>query len=79
MPAFGAMLRRSSQALFFEVTTQKTDKSQAVGERGIPPFKERRVGHPALRFAIGRATRPGCTSWNADGFVVVSMCYGRRL
>ena len=33
--------------LFFEVTTEKTDKSQAVGERGIPPLKERRVGHPA--------------------------------
>src|ERR1019366_1792930 len=32
---------------FFEVTTEKTDKSQAVGERGIPPLKERRVGHPA--------------------------------
>ena len=70
MPAFGAMLRLRSQALFFEVTTEKTDKSQAVGERGIPPFKERRVGHPAqdfcderkvkgpaLRFAIGWAAR----------------------
>jgi hypothetical protein len=49
MPTFGAMLRLRSQALFFEVTTEKTDKSQAVGGRGIPPFKERRVGHPAHR------------------------------
>jgi|ERR1019366_975764 hypothetical protein len=47
MPAFGAVLGLSSQALFFEVTTEKTDKSQAVGGRGIPPFKERRVGHRA--------------------------------
>src|ERR1035437_8354811 len=48
-PTFGAMLRVRSQAIFFEVTTQKTDKSQVLGERGIPPFKERRVGHPAPR------------------------------
>jgi hypothetical protein len=47
MPTFGAMLRLRSQALFFEVTTEKTHKSQAVGGRRIPPFKERRVGHPA--------------------------------
>ena len=46
MPTFGAMLRLRFQALFFEVTTQKTDKSQAAGGP-IPPFKERRVGRPA--------------------------------
>ena len=59
MPAFGAVLGLSSQALFFEVTTEKTDKSQAVGGRGIPPFKERRVGHEVFVMKKGRGQIAG--------------------
>jgi hypothetical protein len=42
MPAFGAVLGLSSRAPFFAVRTEKTDKSQAVGGRGIPPLCTKR-------------------------------------
>jgi hypothetical protein len=58
MPTFGAILRLSSQALFFEVTTEKTDKSQAVGEP-IPPFKERIAAAQRARWAKVRAAKKG--------------------
>jgi hypothetical protein len=39
MPTFGAMFRLSSQALFFKVITEKTDKSQAVADVESHPSK----------------------------------------
>ena len=44
MPAFGAVLGLSSRAPFFAVITEKTDKSQAVGGRGMPPPGTERKG-----------------------------------
>ena len=35
-------------ALATRVTSGVSQKSQAGNNRGIPPFKKRRVGHPAI-------------------------------
>jgi hypothetical protein len=45
MPAFGAVLGLSSQALFFAVITGNTDKSREVGGRGIAHLE--RLSAPA--------------------------------